>query len=73
MSVSYKGLRVKQAAEKLGMGVSSVWERVRKDPEFPRPVKLGPSTTVFLEHELDAYIAKCIAASRKDAASHAVA
>ncbi|MGV0130349.1 helix-turn-helix transcriptional regulator [Burkholderia gladioli] len=69
MSVSYKGLRPSQAAEKLGIGLSSLWAKAKSESGFPQPVKLGPATTVFIEHELDAYIAKCIAESRKQAAA----
>lgn len=69
MSVSYKGLRPSQAADKLGIGLSSLWAKAKADTDFPQPVKLGPATTVFLEHELDAYIEKCIAQSRKQAAA----
>ncbi|KJJ95051.1 regulatory protein [Burkholderiaceae bacterium 26] len=67
MSVSFKGLRPPKAAEKLGIGLSTLWARAKNDPEFPRPVKLGPATTVFLEHELDAYLAKCAAETRQAA------
>jgi prophage regulatory protein len=69
MSVSYKGLRPPKAAEKLGIGLSSLWAKAKSEPDFPKPVKLGPSTTVFLEHELDAYIEKCIEESRKSIAA----
>ncbi|WP_028230492.1 helix-turn-helix transcriptional regulator [Paraburkholderia mimosarum] len=64
MSVSYKGLRPSQAAEKLGIGLSSLWAKAKSESGFPQPVKLGPATTVFIEHELDAYIEKCIVQSR---------
>ncbi|WP_186198162.1 helix-turn-helix transcriptional regulator [Burkholderia gladioli] len=69
MSVSYKGLRPSQAAEKLGIGLSSLWAKAKSESGFPQPIKLGPATTVFIEHELDAYIEKCIAESRKQAAA----
>ncbi|MCA8051309.1 helix-turn-helix transcriptional regulator [Burkholderia arboris] len=69
MSVSYKGLRPSQAAEKLGIGLSSLWAKAKAEPGFPQPVKLGPATTVFIEHELDAYIEKCIAESRQAVAA----
>jgi len=65
MSVSFKGLRPAKAAEKLGIGLSTLWAWAKHDPEFPRPVKLGAATTVFLEHELDAYLAKCASQSRQ--------
>jgi predicted DNA-binding transcriptional regulator AlpA len=69
MSVSYKGLRPSQAADKLGIGLSSLWAKAKSEPGFPQPVKLGPATTVFIEHELDAYIEKCITESRKQVAA----
>jgi prophage regulatory protein len=65
MSVSYRGLRPSQAAEKLGIGLSSLWAKAKNESGFPQPVKLGPATTVFIEHELDAYVEKCIAESRQ--------
>lgn len=68
MSVSYQSIRPRKAAQKLGIGLSSLWVRVKSEPGFPQPVKLGPATTVFMEHELDAYIEKCIQQSRKSAA-----
>lgn len=69
MSVSYKGLRPSQAAEKLGIGLSSLWAKAKNEPNFPQPVKLGPATTVFIESELDQYVERCIAQSRKPVAA----
>ncbi|WP_035881621.1 helix-turn-helix transcriptional regulator [Cupriavidus metallidurans] len=64
MSVSYKGLRPSKAAEKLDIGLSSLWAKAKSDPDFPKPVKLSPGTTVFLEHELDAWMERRAAHSR---------
>ncbi len=65
MSVSQKGLRPSKAAEKLDIGLSTLWARAKTDPEFPKPVKLGPGTTIFIEAELDAWIEKRMSQSRK--------
>jgi prophage regulatory protein len=62
--VQPRTLRPAKAAEKLQIGLSSVWWKVKNDPTFPRPFKLSPRTTVFYEHELDEYLAACAAKSR---------
>lgn len=59
--ISYQGLRPAKAAAKLGIGLSTVWHRAKHEPNFPKPRKLGPRVTVFIEHELDAYILSCAA------------
>jgi predicted DNA-binding transcriptional regulator AlpA len=50
-------LRPAAVANKLGIALSSLWIKVKQEPDFPRPFKLGPRTTAFLEHELDQYLA----------------
>lgn len=67
-TLGYQGLRVQKVAEKFDKSVPWVWLQARTNPEFPKPVKVGPNTTVWLAHELDAYIEKCIEQSRKAAA-----
>lgn len=44
--------------EKFDRSLSWVWARLKSDPEFPRPVYLGPSQPVFIESELDAWLAE---------------
>jgi prophage regulatory protein len=53
MSVNTRGIRPAQAAEKLGIGVSTLWARAKREPDFPKPVKLSTRTTIFVERELD--------------------
>lgn len=48
---------------KLGRGNTWLWEKVKTDPDFPKPVYLGPKSPVFIEQHLDEYIAKCAAKS----------
>lgn len=57
-------VRPAEAATRLGIGLSTLWLKTGTDPDFPRPFKTGPRTTVFYEHELDAYLARCAARSR---------
>lgn len=53
-------LRAKQAAAYLGICESSLWDRAKNDPTFPKPRKLGPRTTVWMREELDAFLASCV-------------
>ena len=54
-------LRVSAAAEKLGVGVSTLYEWLADPPAgvpaLPRPRKVGPNAVGWLESELDALIA----------------
>lgn len=59
---SSRALRPAKAAEKLGMGLSTLWLKAKNEPNFPKPFKAGPRITLFLEQELDAYLATCAAA-----------
>lgn len=55
---SPRGIRPAQAAQKLGVSLSSLWRHTRENPNFPKPRKLGLKTTVWLEHELDSFLAQ---------------
>lgn len=68
-SVSYQGLSDRNVAAIFAKSRVWVWLQVRKNPAFPKPVKVGPNTTVWLKHEIDAYIEQCIEQSRKDTAA----
>lgn len=49
-------LRPKDAAKRLGIGASTFWEWVKKDPNFPPVARLGRTTSVSAA-ALDAYVA----------------
>lgn len=61
---SSRALRPARAAEKLGIGLSTLWAKAKNQADFPKPIKTGPRTTIFLEQELDAYLASCAAARK---------
>ena len=63
-----RGLSPKKVCEKLSRKKSWLWQRLKTDPDFPRPVYLSPGAPLFFEHELDAYLAKCAERTRKAAA-----
>jgi predicted DNA-binding transcriptional regulator AlpA len=48
----YSSMRAKHAAEFLGIARSTLWYWVKTRSDFPRPIKLGPRTTVFPVNEL---------------------
>lgn len=49
--------RAKELALYLGMGESTVWKRVKEDPNFPRPISLSANMTVFNIQEVNEYVA----------------
>jgi prophage regulatory protein len=60
-----QALRPTAAAQRLGISLPTLWRKVRADSSFPRPIKLSPRVTVFLERDLDSWLAeKAIAAGR---------
>src|ERR1700693_2143569 len=64
-----RAIRPTKAADTLGIGLSTLWLKCSSDPDFPRPFKTGPRTTVFYQHELEEYLARCAAKSRIATAS----
>jgi len=63
-TVQIRGLRPAETAKKLSIGLSTLWLKAKTDPGFPKPFKIAGRTTVFYEHEVDAYLAACAAKSR---------
>ena len=51
-------LQVKEVAKFLGMGVSTVWRKVKEDDDFPKPKKHGVRFTYWLKPEIEAYAKK---------------
>lgn len=50
-------LRPKEAAKRLGIGISTLWEWAKKDPDFPAMTRLGRTTSISAL-ALDAYVAR---------------
>lgn len=59
-----KALRPAEAAQKLGIGLSTLWKKIKTDPEFPQPIAITARITVLMESQLDAYLATCAAKPR---------
>lgn len=60
-----KNLRPRQAADALGIGLSTFWLKAKTDPDFPTLIQLGPKSTVVREADLEAYVEKKAASAKK--------
>jgi predicted DNA-binding transcriptional regulator AlpA len=60
-----RGLDTEQVCAKLGgnkpLDRSTLWRRIQKDPDFPKPFYIWNNAPRFVEAEVDAYIARKIA------------
>lgn len=48
-------LDIREVAQGLRVSRSTVYELLRKDPAFPRPIKIGSSTR-WLQQDIGAYV-----------------
>jgi predicted DNA-binding transcriptional regulator AlpA len=64
-TTSPRELDIAQLCARLGgerpLDPSTLWRRIRRDPDFPQPFYLWNSAPRFVEAEVDAYIARKIA------------
>ena len=49
-------ISIKALAEVVDKGVSTVWRNCKQDPDFPKPVRLGPGCTRFKVGVIRAYL-----------------
>lgn len=62
-------LDVQQVAEVFSFkSTATVWRKVKTEPGFPTPVKIGPNSTRWVESEVADFITKQVRAARGDAA-----
>ena len=62
-------LRRRSVEARLGLSRSTLYDKInpkspRYDVTFPKPIRLGGSAVGWLEHEVDAWLERQIAASR---------
>lgn len=67
---THRLIRRKQLEQAIGLSRSSIYARLDKnskhyDATFPAPVRLGPMSVAWVEAEIQAWIEKRIAVSRK--------
>lgn len=56
-------ISVKALATVVAKGVSTVWRNCQQDPDFPKPIRLGPGCTRFNVGDIRAYLAAKASAS----------
>lgn len=61
--MSQRLIRLPQVKAMVGLGRSSIYDRIKKD-KFPRPIKLGERSSGWIEAEVQAWISEQIRASR---------
>jgi prophage regulatory protein len=54
--------RIASTCAKLGFSRVTLWRKRQQDPSFPAPVETSPGVIGFLDHELDAWLERRIAA-----------
>lgn len=52
-------IRIQEVMDKVGIAKSTVWDIVKKET-FPKPRKLSPRVTVWVEAEIDEYITNIV-------------
>lgn len=57
-------IRPRAAAEKLGIGLPTLWNWARSKQDFPKPIRLSGSASGFIESELDAWLERRVSESR---------
>ena len=58
-------ISAKALATLVDKGISTVWRNCQQDPDFPRPIRLGPGCTRFKVGDIRAYLAVKASASVK--------
>jgi predicted DNA-binding transcriptional regulator AlpA len=66
-------IRPRQAAEKCGIALPTLWAWAKSKPDFPQPIRLSGNATGFVEHELDTYLEKLVQESREQPEKRATA
>jgi len=58
-------LRRRQVEARTGLSTSTIYRRI-SEGTFPAPIDLGGGRSVgWLEHEIDSFLAACVAATRE--------
>ncbi len=58
-------ISVKALATVVEKGISTVWRNCQQDPDFPKPIRLGPGCTRFKVGDIRLYLAMKTGASIK--------
>ena len=58
-------LRRKQVEARTGLARSTIYDRLRTDPAFPKPVSIGARAVGWIESEVQQWLDSQVAKSRK--------
>jgi prophage regulatory protein len=50
------------------MGRATVWRKAKDEPDFPKPVKVSPKITGWIEAEVDQYLEAKVSKARGERA-----
>jgi predicted DNA-binding transcriptional regulator AlpA len=64
-------LKVSTAATRMDVSMSTVWDRIKNDDRFPRPLYDGKGMARIIERELLAYMANTYSDGKSDRAKRA--
>lgn len=64
LQTSDRAIRIPLVCSLTGQAPATIWRRVKHDPSFPRPYKLGPKVTVWSEREIHEWLETKKAESR---------
>ncbi|WP_186194531.1 MULTISPECIES: helix-turn-helix transcriptional regulator [Burkholderia] len=68
MNSTNKILRTKDVLKLLGIGRTTLYRWLEQNPQFPRPVSLGPNSIGWFENDLNQWLGSRISQSRAEAA-----
>jgi len=57
-------IRLPEVQARTGLSRSTIYDRLKSDPSFPRKISLGARAIGFVESEIEAWIQNRIAESR---------
>lgn len=63
-------IRLSTVMRMTGYSKSWIYQAI-KTGNFPKPIKLGPRTTVFIEYEVELWVAEKVITSRSSASKEA--
>lgn len=62
-------IKLPELMARTALSRSEVYRRIRDDPTFPKPAKLGVRSIAFVDAEVEDYIRSCIAVRDAKAAA----
>ena len=54
--LSDRFIRVKEVAQMVGLSITSIYALVKKDPNFPKPIRIGERMNVWSRNSVAAWI-----------------